>query len=502
MFTSDGIYSGSCENDISEGHVDQPPEGQDGTDRGTKERQFEDCVKELGFPRNTLERAVTQLKKELDDCRTEFEITRKQTPAPAGNRRQLSQARFTSTPVPRYSGKSNWEQYREIFEAIVCSNGWDDVTAALQLLSHLDEDALNVTLLVPESQRTVPEFLINSLSDHYNSPGRRAEYKRQFQRVARQPGDDPSIFTIELETLARREFMDVDLKIQLQMVRDRFIDGQADRSLRRHLDSLGANSPMIEMADSCRIWERHCEPEIRPRMSTDRGPIHVTAQVSEEGPTPAIPPEMESAEDTIRRLLPTPAPPPLQAAPKYTDRDILVRQLMETICPEDRPIPAIPSEMESVEDMIRRLLPTPAPPPLQAAPKYTDRDTIVQQLMETICPEDRPTLAIPSEMESVDHMIRRLLPTPATPPLQAAPKYTDRDILVQQLRETICPTMLVAQKGQPTNDWETPSFNQFPVRTVTEEVSTEGCFSCGKWTHNTEECQALDESFPFLRQCL
>ena len=252
--------------------------------------------------------------------------------------------------------------------------------------------------------------------------------------------------------------------IQLQMVRDRFIDGQADRSLCRHLDSLGANTPMIEMADSCRIWERHCEPEIRPRMSMDRGPIHVTAQVSEEGPTPAIPPEMECAEDTIRKLLPTPAPPPLQAAPKYTDRDILVRQLMETIYPEDRPIPAIPSEMESVEDTIRRLLPTPAPLPLQAAPKYTDRDTIVQQLMETICTEDRPTPAIPSEMESVDDTIRRLLPTPAPPPLQAAPKYTDRDNLVQQLRETICPKMLVAQKRQPTNDWEIPSFNRFPVR--------------------------------------
>ena len=206
----------------------------------------------------------------------------------------------------------------------MCLNGWDDVTAALQLLSHLDGDALNVALLVPESQQAVPEFLINSLSDHYNSPGRRAEYKRQFQRVARQPGDDPSIFAMELETLARNAFMDVDLTIQLQMVRDRVIDGQADRSLRRHLDSLGASTPMIEMVDSCRIWERHCEPEIRPRMSTDRGPVHVTARVSEEGPMLAIPPEMESAEDTIRRLLPTPAPPPLQAAPKYTDRDILV----------------------------------------------------------------------------------------------------------------------------------------------------------------------------------
>ena len=198
------------------------------------------------------------------------------------------------------------------------------------------------------------------------------------------------------------------------MLRYHFIDGQVDCSLCRHLDSLGANNPMIEMVDSCRIWERHCETEIRPRIGTDRGPVHVTGQVSEDGPMPAIPPEMESVEDTIRRVLPTPAPPPLQAAPKNTDRDILIRQLMDAICPEDRPIPAIPSEMESVDDTIRRLLPTLAPSPLQAAPKYTDRD-----------------------------------------------------ILIQQLMETICPPVLVAQERPPTNDLETPSFNRFPVQTVT-----------------------------------
>ena len=53
-----------------------------------------------------------------------------------------------------------------MFEAIVCSNGWDDVTAALQLLSHLDGDEINVALLVLESRRVVPSFLIKSLSDH------------------------------------------------------------------------------------------------------------------------------------------------------------------------------------------------------------------------------------------------------------------------------------------------------------------------------------------------
>ena len=138
-------------------------------------------VGHIDSPSMELEKAVMQLQKDVDDCRTELELARKQTPAVAP--RPLRRSGFTSTPVPRYSGKSNWEQYREVFAAIVSSNGWDGATAALQLLSHLDGDALNVALLVPESRRVVPGFLIKSLSDHYNAPGRLAGYKHQFQRA-------------------------------------------------------------------------------------------------------------------------------------------------------------------------------------------------------------------------------------------------------------------------------------------------------------------------------
>ena len=117
---------------------------------------------------------------------------------------------------------------------------------------------------------------------------------------------------MELETLARRAFMEVDLNTQLQMVRDRFIDGQADRSLRRHLASLKPNTLMIEMVDSCRIWEIHCESEIRPRLGTNKGPVHMAGQVAEDRPIPAIPSEIGSVEEMIRERLPTPATPTLQ----------------------------------------------------------------------------------------------------------------------------------------------------------------------------------------------
>ena len=50
------------------------------------------------------------------------------------------------------------------------SNGWDNDTAALQLLSHLEGDALNVAHLVPLAR----SGLVNALTAHYGSPGRLA----------------------------------------------------------------------------------------------------------------------------------------------------------------------------------------------------------------------------------------------------------------------------------------------------------------------------------------
>ena len=55
--------------------------------------------------------------------------------------RRSRQTTFTSTIVQTFTGVTSWEKYRHVFDAIVLSNGWDDATAALQLLSHLEGDA-------------------------------------------------------------------------------------------------------------------------------------------------------------------------------------------------------------------------------------------------------------------------------------------------------------------------------------------------------------------------
>ena len=136
---------------------------------------------------------------------------------------------------------------------------------------------------------------MKSLLDHYSSPGRLAEYKRQFQRAFRRPGDDPSIFPIELETLARRAFVDIDPLIQLQMVRDCYIDGQAECALCRHLDSLGPDTPMADIVDCCCVWESHIELASSRQMGTDRHSPRAVCQVTEDEQSPVGSPETESS---------------------------------------------------------------------------------------------------------------------------------------------------------------------------------------------------------------
>ena len=158
-----------------------------------------------------------------------------------------------------FTGKTSWDQYRQVFEAIVSSNGWDSVTAALQLVSHLGGDALNVALLVPASWWVMPGVLLDTLTEHYSSPGRLADNRRRFERVSRKPGEDTSLFAVELETLALKAFGDLSSSARLQLVRDRFIVGQVGCSLRRHLDGVEPGTPIRDIVDRCRVWESHAE---------------------------------------------------------------------------------------------------------------------------------------------------------------------------------------------------------------------------------------------------
>ena len=222
------------------------------------------CQKDIDSPVNMLVDTVASIQKDLAILREENRVLR--TPATLQLIQAPRRAALTTTKVPQFDGTTSWEQYHQVFEAIARSNGWDNDTAALQLFSHLEGDVLNVTHLVPLARRLSRSGIVEALTAHYGSPGRLADYRRQFERTTRTIGEDPEIFATALETLAVKAFGDMGQTARLRLIRDRFIDGHNNCDLRRHLDSVSPETPIRDVVDRCRVWESHADPAVR-RMS-------------------------------------------------------------------------------------------------------------------------------------------------------------------------------------------------------------------------------------------
>ena len=114
---------------------------------------------------------------------------------------------------------------------------------------------------MPLARRLSRSGLVDALTAHYGSPGRLADYRRQFERTTRTVGEDPAIFAIALETLAVKAFGDMGQTARLRLIRDRFIAGHSNCDL--HLDSISAETPIRDVVDRCRFSESHADPAVR-----------------------------------------------------------------------------------------------------------------------------------------------------------------------------------------------------------------------------------------------
>ena len=298
------------------------------------------------------------MQQDLASLRAENRLLR--TPAIPQVVRAPRQAAFTTTKVPRFHGTTCWEKYRQVFDAIVRSNGWDNDTAALQLFSHLEGDVLNVAHLVPLSRRLSRTGLVDALTAHYGSPGRLADYRRQFERTTRTVGEDPAIFATALETLAVKAFGDMGQTARLRLIRDRFIAGHNSCELRRHLDSVPSETPKRDVVDRCRVWESHADPNRRISKPSpdpiypayivgDSDKISETTRVAAVTRQKSGPDQLEDLLRWILTAVDTPAPIPEVPAVK-----LLQCLVAET---QSRPPPVVsPPESVGLENMLRSFL--------------------------------------------------------------------------------------------------------------------------------------------------
>ena len=116
---------------------------------------------------------------------------------------------------------------------------------------------------------------------NYNSPGRLANYRREFDRTVRRKGEDPYNFAIALETLAVKAFGNMGQTARLRLIRDRFIAGHDNCDLRRYLDCVPPDTPLRDIVDRCRVWESHGATETRRVSKPVPGPVYPTYMVGQ-----------------------------------------------------------------------------------------------------------------------------------------------------------------------------------------------------------------------------
>ena len=135
-------------------------------------------------------------------------------------------------------------------------------------------------------RRASRKELTDALSSHYGSPGRLANYRREFDKTIRKPGEDPSNFAITLETLAVKAFGDMGQTARLRLIRDQFIAGHGSCELRRYLDCVPPDTPLRDIVDRCRVWESHADPEVRrvsKPMPEPAYPTYVVNDIAKDG---------------------------------------------------------------------------------------------------------------------------------------------------------------------------------------------------------------------------
>ena len=109
---------------------------------------------------------------------------------------------------------------------------------------------------------------------------------------------------------------------RLRIIWDRFIASPNSYELRRHLDSVAPETPIRDIFDRCLVWESHVDSDNRRvgRPVPERAlPIYTVSDVDGGGVgrvamvLPTSPTVPDQLENLLRRLLPTPAlptPPP------------------------------------------------------------------------------------------------------------------------------------------------------------------------------------------------
>ena len=228
---------------------------------------------------------------------------------------------------------------------------------------------------MPDRIRERWKDFVDELSAYYNTPGRLAVFRRQFENARRRPGLDPATFATGILELCG--FSDMKEKARDLMVRNKFIVSQQSCDLCRHLDSAAPETLIGDIVDSCRIWESHAEPVAIDNWCQDPGYSQPTLLM----PSPSTG-KSRRMRYRVGNVIPALNKSPRRARQGAVDREFLIRNVLEAVGARrdvmsersrNRELELLLRDVTPVGSVIKEKTSPPASPSGGRSPPHTSR---------------------------------------------------------------------------------------------------------------------------------
>ena len=139
-------------------------------------------------------------------------------------------------PIQRFNNKSlNWPAWFRHFRAVADVHGWSKDQRALQLVSYLDETAMNVAQELGDADLYNYDVLVKLLSDRFDPASRVSASRSRFHGRSRRHHEDADTFADALAELCRVGYPQSPAELRQELIAEQFVRGQSDPELKKYL---------------------------------------------------------------------------------------------------------------------------------------------------------------------------------------------------------------------------------------------------------------------------
>ena len=160
------------------------------------------------------------------------------TPAPhfAVPRQEGRPAHRPAAPIQRFNSKNiGWPAWFRHFRAVADVQGWDKDQRALQMVSYLDEKAMNVAQELSDRELYDYDALVGLLGARFDPASRVSASRSRFHGRTRCHQEDADTYADSITELCRLGYPQSSPELRQELISEQFVRGQSDPELKKYL---------------------------------------------------------------------------------------------------------------------------------------------------------------------------------------------------------------------------------------------------------------------------